>query len=153
MIHAGMMRWAESIHKTKLCADLKVILVGLRACLCCSRVLSECHVCRKNLIPKWSRDLFTILINCTFCVPLAALIPSICLLEASGKGISLQNLSKQKVDRDADRFQPCPTGGVGRLIVCEAALFLCMWLKESVRKTWLAQKGILPLFPIGWGLS
>ena len=153
MIHAGMMRWAESIHKTKLCADVKVILVGLRACVCCSRVLSECHVCRKNLIPKWSRDLFTILINCTFCVPLAALIPSICLLETSGKGISLQNLSKRKVGRDADQFQPRPAGGVGQLIICEAALLLCMWLKKSVRKSWLVQKGMLSLFPVRSGLS
>lgn len=69
-------------------------------------------VCGRNLIPKWSRDLLTVLINCTFCVPLAALIPSICLLETSSKGISLQNLFRRIVDVDPDQFQPCPTGAV-----------------------------------------
>lgn len=35
-IRAGMMRWTESIHGTKLCAGVKVLRVGLSA--------TECHV-------------------------------------------------------------------------------------------------------------
>lgn len=65
----------------------------------------------ENRIPECSGDLSTVLINCTVCVPLVASIPSICLLETSGRGISLQNLSEEKVDGDADQF--LSRGGVG----------------------------------------
>lgn len=80
--------------ETKTYCLCKAHIVGLGACLCCSRVFSGCQLCRINLILKGCRDLLTILIKCTCCVPLAALTLSICLLETSGKGI--KNAAKQR---------------------------------------------------------
>lgn len=47
--------------------------------LCLCSPSPECLVGRETPVPEWSRDLFTVVITFTLCVPLAALIPRICL--------------------------------------------------------------------------
>lgn len=40
-----MLRWAESVHETELCADVKALLVALGMAVL-PQSLTECHVCR-----------------------------------------------------------------------------------------------------------